>query len=37
MKPYEKLTARGQILRLRKLCIKAQEDYPKRLQSSRRF
>ncbi|MBT3338905.1 MAG: phosphotransferase [Anaerolineae bacterium] len=28
MKPYEKLTFRGKILRLRKLCIQALEDYP---------
>ena len=28
MKPYDELTFRGQILRLRKLCIKALEDYP---------
>ncbi len=28
MKPYEELTFRGKILRLRKLCIKALEDYP---------
>ena len=28
MKPYEKLTFRGKILRLRKLCIKALEAYP---------
>jgi Ser/Thr protein kinase RdoA (MazF antagonist) len=28
MKPYDELTFRGKILRLRKLCIKALEDYP---------
>ena len=28
MKPYGELTSRGQILRLRKLCIKALEHYP---------
>jgi Ser/Thr protein kinase RdoA (MazF antagonist) len=28
MKAYDKLTFRGKILRLRKLCIKALEDYP---------
>jgi len=28
MKPYDQLTPRGQILRLRQLCIKALEDYP---------
>lgn len=28
MKPYNELTFRGKILRLRKLCIKALEDYP---------
>ena len=28
MKPYAQLTFRGRILRLRKLCIKALEDYP---------
>ena len=28
MKPYEQLTPRGQMLRLRQLCIKALADYP---------
>ena len=28
MKPYNELTFRGQILRLRQLCIKALKDYP---------
>ena len=28
MKPYDELTFRGKILRLRKLCIQALEDYP---------